>query len=77
MTLRQAQRDRICPGITAASAAAASLADERRIGTRLDLLPLAAQAGLGSGPAILLIGAATRMDPESAAADRFAAAQAA
>ena len=55
----------------------ASLPQERRIGTRLDLLPLAAQAGLGSGPAILLIGAATRMDPESAgAAHRVAAAQA-
>jgi uroporphyrin-III C-methyltransferase len=36
----------------------ASLPDERRIGTRLDLLPLAAKAGLGSGPALLLIGAA-------------------
>lgn len=55
----------------------ASLPQERRIGTRLDLLPLAAQAGLGSGPAILLIGAATRMDAESAgAAHRVAAAQA-
>jgi uroporphyrin-III C-methyltransferase len=36
----------------------ASLPNERRITTRLDLLPLAARAGLGSGPAILLIGAA-------------------
>jgi uroporphyrin-III C-methyltransferase len=36
----------------------ASLPSERRITTRLDLLPLVAQAGLGSGPAILLIGAA-------------------
>jgi len=36
----------------------ASLPDERRLLTRLDLLPLAAQAGLGSGPALLLIGAA-------------------
>lgn len=34
----------------------ASLPDERRIVTRLDLLPLAARAGLGSGPALLLIG---------------------
>ena len=43
----------------------ASLPDERRITTRLDLLPLAAQAGLGGGPAILLIGAAMapRIDP--------------
>ncbi len=41
----------------------ASLASETRLITRLDLLPLAAQAGLGSGPALLLIGqamAATR-----------------
>ena len=36
----------------------ASLPSERRLTTRLDLLPLAAQAGLGSGPAIMLIGAA-------------------
>jgi uroporphyrin-III C-methyltransferase len=40
----------------------ASLADERCITTRLDLLPLAALAGLGSGPAILLIGAAVKTD---------------
>lgn len=36
----------------------ASLPNERRITTRLDLLPLAARTGLGSGPALLLIGAA-------------------
>jgi uroporphyrin-III C-methyltransferase len=36
----------------------ASLPDETRLVTRLDLLPLAAQAGLGSGPALLLIGRA-------------------
>ena len=34
----------------------ASLPDERRLVTRLDLLPLAARAGLGCGPALLLIG---------------------
>jgi uroporphyrin-III C-methyltransferase len=36
----------------------ASLPGERRLRTRLDLLPLAAKAGLGKGPALLLIGAA-------------------
>jgi len=36
----------------------ASLPSERRIATRLDLLPFAACAGLGPGPALLLIGAA-------------------
>jgi uroporphyrin-III C-methyltransferase len=41
----------------------ASLPTERRITTRLDLLSLAAQAGLGSGPAILLIGAAMKSPP--------------
>jgi uroporphyrin-III C-methyltransferase len=35
----------------------ASLPSERCLSTRLDLLPLAAKAGLGSGPALLLIGA--------------------
>lgn len=35
----------------------ASLPDERRFHTRLDLLPLAARAALGDGPAVLLIGA--------------------
>lgn len=34
----------------------ASLPDERQFRTRLDLLPLAARTGLGSGPALLLIG---------------------
>lgn len=34
----------------------ASLPGERQISTRLDLLSLVAKAGLGSGPAILLIG---------------------
>lgn len=38
----------------------ASLPTERRISTRLDLLAFAAKAGLGSGPAILLIGAAMK-----------------
>lgn len=36
----------------------ASLLDQRLLRTRLDLLPLAAQAALGDGPAILLIGEA-------------------
>lgn len=42
----------------------ASLPDERHVSTRLDLLPLAAQAGLGSGPALLLIGEAMRPAPQ-------------
>lgn len=36
----------------------ASLPDERHVTTRLDLLPLAAQACSGNGPALLLIGTA-------------------
>ncbi|MBA4164454.1 MAG: uroporphyrinogen-III C-methyltransferase [Erythrobacter sp.] len=36
----------------------ASLPGERRLSTRLDLLPIAARSGLGKGPALLLIGAA-------------------
>lgn len=36
----------------------ASLPDERHVTTRLDLLPLAAKAGLGSGPALVLVGRA-------------------
>jgi uroporphyrin-III C-methyltransferase len=36
----------------------ASLPEERRFHTRLDLLPLAARTALGDGPALLLIGAA-------------------
>ncbi len=38
----------------------ASLSDERHFRTRLDLLPMAARAALGSGPAMLLIGEALR-----------------
>lgn len=36
----------------------ASLPDERHFHTRLDLLPIAARAALGTGPALLLIGTA-------------------
>jgi uroporphyrin-III C-methyltransferase len=43
----------------------ASLPSERRIMTRLDLLPLAAQAGLGNGPAILLVGAAMKREMDT------------
>lgn len=43
----------------------ASLPTERHIATRLDLLPLAAQASLGSGPALLLIGKALRSGKDS------------
>ncbi|MDE2403114.1 MAG: uroporphyrinogen-III C-methyltransferase [Sphingomonadales bacterium] len=38
----------------------ASHRDERRLRTRLDLLPFAARAALGDGPALLLIGEALR-----------------
>lgn len=38
----------------------ASLPDERRLTTRLALLPIAARAALGEGPALLLIGQALR-----------------
>lgn len=39
-----------------------SLPEERRVHTRLDLLPLAAKS-IGDGPALLLIGEATRVPP--------------
>jgi len=45
----------------------ASLPDERRFHTRLDLLPIAARTALGSGPALLLIGAAMGRAAEPAA----------
>jgi len=45
----------------------ASLPGERRIMTRLDLLPLAARA-LGDGPAIMLVGEALRADTVAAQA---------
>lgn len=51
----------------------ASLPDERRITTRLDLLALAAQAGLGAGPAILLIGTAMKCAASGAVTDAGAA----
>lgn len=44
----------------------ASLPQERHFATRLDLLPLAARATLGSGPALLLIGNAIRKSPTPA-----------
>jgi uroporphyrin-III C-methyltransferase len=86
----------VCPGVTAASAAAAptvsarliaaglaadtpvvmvesaSLPDERHFSTRLDLLPIAARAALGDGPAVILVGRSlTALDP--AARQRIAA----
>lgn len=49
------------PGDTpVALAESASLPEGRNIMTRLDLLPLAAQAGLGDGPALILVGAALK-----------------
>ena len=49
----------------------ASLPSERHFRTRLDLLPLAARAALGDGPALLLIGAALAdRDPERLSAPR-------
>jgi len=54
----------------------ASLPNERHIATRLDLLPLAAKSGLGSGPALLLIGQAMgAIEPCSVGADLTALAQ--
>lgn len=44
----------------------ASLPEERHLATRLDLLPLAVQTGIGDGPALLLIGRA--MDSRTAIA---------
>lgn len=45
----------------------ASLPDERQLFTRLDLLPIAGKAGLGDGPAIVLVGqAVARLDPQYA-----------
>lgn len=52
----------------------ASLPGERHLSTRLDLLALAARTGLGSGPAILLIGQALGDAATGAAARQFAAA---
>ena len=58
----EVSRQLIAAGLPANTPAAlvenASLADERHFDTRLDLLPLAARAALGSGTALLLIGAA-------------------
>lgn len=50
----------------------ASLADERQFHTRLDLLPIAARSALGTGPAIVLIGAAVA---EAGKSSRIAAAR--
>jgi uroporphyrin-III C-methyltransferase len=47
----------------------ASLPEERTFTTRLDLLPLAAKAALGSGPALLLVGAAMSAKDEISAAN--------
>jgi len=50
----------------------ASLPDERHFSTRLDLLPIAARAALGDGPAVILVGRSlTALDP--AARQRIAA----
>lgn len=58
----EVSRQLIAAGLSAETPVAlvenASLPSERRFSTRLDLLPLAAQTSLGSGPAVLLIGAA-------------------
>jgi len=47
----------------------ASCADERRLVTRLDLLPLAARTALGDGPALLLIGRALEVRPQPVVAE--------
>ena len=53
----------------------ASLPEERHFSTRLDLLPLAAPAALGDGPAVILIGRSLAMlvDRPQAAASPVAA----
>ncbi len=48
----------LSPDTPVALVESASLPGERSFHTRLDLLPLAAKTALGSGPALLLIGAA-------------------
>jgi uroporphyrin-III C-methyltransferase len=45
----------------------ASLPEERRFATRLDLLPLAVRTALGDGPALILIGQAVKKKRTSAA----------
>lgn len=42
-----------------------SLADERQFATRLDMLPIAAKAALGHGPAIILVGDAVELAPSA------------
>ena len=68
----EVSRELIAAGLPGETAVAlvenASLPDQRRFHTRLDLLPLAARTALGDGPALLLIGAA--MEPGSRAAIR-------
>jgi len=58
----EVSRNLIAAGLPAGTPVAlvenASLPGERRFHTRLDLLPLAAATALGSGPALLLVGAA-------------------
>lgn len=48
----------------------ASLDDERLFHTRLDLLPIAASTALGSGPALLVIGEAMRLENVAASVVR-------
>ncbi len=54
----------------------ASLPGGRHVVTRLDLLPLAARAGLGEGPALILVGQAVKGDAEPGRALRLPAAAA-
>jgi uroporphyrin-III C-methyltransferase len=42
----------------------ASLPGERHFATRLDLLPLVAEAALGDGPAVILVGEAVGAEPD-------------
>jgi uroporphyrin-III C-methyltransferase len=48
----------------------ASLPERRHFATRLDLLPLAARAALGEGPALILVGAAVAPRPHKTADKR-------
>lgn len=71
----EVSRNLIAAGLPASTPVAlvenASLPTERHLASRLDLLHLAAQAGLGSGPALLLIGEAMRKLPDTASTNEL------
>ena len=57
----------LAPDTPVALIESASLPEERRFRTRLDLLPIAARTALGDGPALLLIGQAVGGEPDQPA----------